>query len=107
MAPRTARNRGPPALDHARQRLAAFEQDGAEDGAFGVQVVWRDPRRQLQGAHRHASPQATNMWLDGGRAASIRSRKICTEHRRGEEPVDRRWISSEDAVNEKPVPANC
>src|SRR5438477_9157192 len=42
-------------LDHARQRLAAFEQDGAEDGAFGVQVVWRDPRRDRKSTRLNSS----------------------------------------------------
>ena len=45
--------RGPEDLDDARQRLAALEQDGAEHGALGVEVVRRDARREFDGAHRH------------------------------------------------------
>src|SRR5216117_151749 len=42
---------GPEYLDHARERLTAFQEEGAEDRAFGVQVVRRDPGRQV---HRRA-----------------------------------------------------
>ena len=42
-------------LDHARQRLAALEEDGAEHGALGIEVVRRDAGRQLQRAHRTAA----------------------------------------------------
>src|SRR5581483_3317568 len=42
-------------LDHARQRLAPLEQDGAEDGALGIQVVRRNARRNFE---RHAASSA-------------------------------------------------
>src|SRR5439155_24098809 len=42
---------GPEYLDHARERLTTFQEEGAEDRAFGVQVVRRDPGRQV---HRRA-----------------------------------------------------
>jgi hypothetical protein len=47
--------RGLEHLDHARKRFAAFQKDGAEHGALGVQVVRRNSRRNFERAHATAS----------------------------------------------------
>ena len=47
--------RGSQNLDHARQRLAALEENGAEHGALGVEIVRRDARGHFE---RHAAYSA-------------------------------------------------
>ena len=89
---------GPQDLDDARERLAPFQQHGAEHRALGVQVVRRDLRRDFDGAHRRVSPRVDIIRSDVERCAPIGSRKIVAERRGGEQTVDTRWVSRADDV---------
>src|SRR5687768_8910448 len=82
--------RGAEHLDHARQRLAAFEQDGAERGALGIEVVRWNPGREFQWAHDDASPSPSNMRPDLERGARMKAKEIVPSGHECAQPVDRR-----------------
>src|SRR5438874_839626 len=62
-------------LHHARERIAAFEQDGAEDGALGIEVVRRNARRNFERTRHCIAPRTTSM-RHIPRDAAVRSNKF-------------------------------
>ena len=83
--------RGPEDLDHARERVAAFHEDGAENGALGVQVVRRNSRRNFQRAHGLTLP--LTMCDDPQTRAECSSIKFRRESHAVDGFVDIRWVS--------------
>ena len=66
-------------LDHPRQRLTTFEEDGAEHGALGVEIVRRDARGDLERAHARVSAHLGSMRPDGALGLVVSSTKKLTK----------------------------
>jgi hypothetical protein len=62
-------------LDHPGQGLAPLEEDRAQHGALGVQVVRRDSRRDFETTHRRKSPRTIAGIVTERRRPSIEFRR--------------------------------